>query len=79
MSTVFIVDEYDKYNSEDRNTARFIFKHNERWWAIKEYEVQNCQLMRTPKWEEPEDQNDIFYWYPNYESARKFVQMVIGR
>lgn len=39
MSTVFIVDEYDKYNSEDKNTARFIFKHNERWWAIKEYEV----------------------------------------
>ena len=56
--TAFIIDLYDKYDSNDRAVARYIFTHNDLCWAIKEYEVKDGKLMRPLRVEEDESFNE---------------------
>ena len=75
-NTVFIIDTYDKYSREDRNAARFVFLFNDQWYAIKEYEVRDGQLMRQLRFYENENENDWFWRYNSYDEAREFVRKV---
>lgn len=77
-NTIFVVDTYDKYLREDRDTARFIFLFNEQWYAIKEYEVRDGELMRELRFYENENENNLLWRYDTYDEAREFVRNVCG-
>ena len=70
--TAFIIDTYNKYDSFDREHARYTFEINGTTYAIKEVQL---------KWGKPklplrigdERDNDPYHIYETYEDALAFV------
>ena len=71
--TAFIIDTYNKYDSFDKEHARFTFEINGKMYAIKEVQL---------KWGKPklplrigdEHDNDPYHIYETYEDALQFVR-----
>lgn len=74
--TCFIIDTYDKYSTSDKEVSKLVFKHNDRWWAIKEYEIKDGVLMRPQGIEERENMNDYFRQYETFDEAYAFVKLI---
>ena len=74
--TKFIIDTYNKYDPIDKAASRLVFFHNDQWWAIKEFEYQNGQLMRPIGLEERDDINKQFFLYDTYDEAYNFMKKI---
>ena len=74
--TKFIIDTYNKYDPIDKAASRLVFLHNDQWWAIKEFEYQNGQLMRPIGLEERDDINKQFFLYDTYDEAYNFMKKI---
>ena len=68
--TKFIIDQYDKYSSQDRAVARYIFHDLYGTdWAIKEYKYEDGMLVRPQSIYDNENINECFALFDTYEEA----------
>ena len=70
----FIIDTYNKYDSWDRQHARYVFEINEIWSAIHEVNLQNGLPVL------PVRMNDVdpscYFIYNNFDSAMAYVKLL---
>lgn len=68
-NTVYIIDLYNKYSSDKIIST---FRINDRWWAIKEVQLQ----WGKPILEKVEEDNIPYYIYNTLEEAQQFVRQI---
>ena len=71
----FIIGTYNKYDSWDRQHARYKFMINEQWYAIKEVELEWGKPV-LPMRVDIDERYDDYFIYDTYENAMEFVRRI---
>lgn len=71
----FIVGTYNKYDSWDREHAKYVFEVNEQWYAIMEVEME-WGLPKLGYRVDMEQRPQDYHIYDTYEDAMRFVHQV---
>ena len=68
----FIIGSYNKYDTWDRQHARYKFEINGIWYAVKEIEME-WGVPKLPQYVDRENDAQYYHVYNTYEDALKFA------
>lgn len=68
----FIIGSYNKYDTWDRQHARYKFEINGVWYAIKEVEME-WGIPKLPQYVDRENDAQHYHVYDTYDDAIQFA------
>lgn len=71
----FLIGTYNKYDTWDREHARYKFEVNGNWYAIKEVEME-WGLPKLGFRADMDEHPEAYHIYDTYEDAMKFVWQI---